>query len=137
MFPGNLLSLPFEGVFLSADLAEWEYQKISPGYLLCLDSMDVTGEWAAAAHAAATAAVAAPAAVAAAPAARRLAPAAVAAASEAAWEEYNKIYKLAMKEFEETGKIGGYKFLCPEGKNYIWLSHYDGEYLESNRNGRI
>ena len=37
----------------------------------------------------------------------------------------------AQKEFQKTNKIRGYKFLHPNGKDYVWLSHYDVEILKN------
>lgn len=36
-----------------------------------------------------------------------------------------KDYKVAAKEFEETKQFKGFKFLCPDGNSYVWISNYD------------
>jgi len=153
--PGNLLRVPFTFGPLRADSTTWEWLTVTPGHLLCLEEMDMTKEWtasggrraaglaaAAAGRASAAAgaaglwgAFAARAASAAQVGAEALAVQAVQAARARRVErreEYNKIYDLAREEYEKTGRIPGYKFLCPEGKNHIWLSHYDVEYLEKS-----
>jgi len=107
--PGCLLSLACPTEFLKSDTNDWSYCYVAPGYLLCIEEMDMTKEWTAAGVASAAGRAVAT---------RR--------------EEYSKIYDLAREEYEKTGRIHGYKFLCPEGKNYIWLSHYDVEYLAIN-----
>ena len=135
MTPGKLLKVPFDFRPLRGTPTTWEWLRVTPGYLLCLEEMDMTREWAASSAAVAAARAAwdrraRPARWAGTP----VAAAAAARAAAEAWEEYNKIYDLAREEFEKTGKIHGFKFLCPEGKNHIWLSRYDVEYLRGLEN---
>jgi hypothetical protein len=117
---GELLEASCTTTFLEANQERWNYVDVLPGYLLCVDEMDMTENWAAGAP--------------------RVLFAALSAASESAVasvvvavEEYSKTYVAAKEEFEKTGRIKGYKFLAPNGRDLVWLSHYDFELLKKNK----
>jgi hypothetical protein len=118
--PGELLQVKYEFDLLCAEPGFWKWSKVHPGYLFTVGPMDMTREWPMRSGRRMSVRRARPFAISCGP---RMAIRTTDAAKEKAYNE-------AKQEFKGTGKIRGYKFLCPDGKNYIWLSYYTVKLLE-------